>query len=70
MKILNGDYYETNTLLCHHYQYEETPYANPSNDYKKIKQDIVMAKGRQREMIAGSVSFSGSMITALWKKAL
>ena len=58
------------SLVSHHYQYEETPYANPSSDFKKIQKDIMMAMKGQRKMISDSVPFPGSMITALWKKDL
>ncbi len=57
------------TLLSHHYQYEETPYADPPKDYKKIQNDIVLIMNGQRELIFNSVPFPGSMITALWRKA-
>ncbi|NQT81287.1 MAG: class I SAM-dependent methyltransferase [Candidatus Aminicenantes bacterium] len=64
-RILNA--YEM-SLISHHYQYEETPYANPPQDYKKIQQDIVLVMQGDRDKIAGSVPFPGSMITALWEK--
>ena len=57
-------------LISHHYQYEETPYANSFQDYKKIQQDIVLVMEGHRNMISGSVPFPGSMITALWEKVL
>ena len=57
-------------LISHHHQYEETPYANPSQDFKKIQQDIVLVMEGHREEISGSVPFPGSMLTALWQKTL
>lgn len=55
-------------LVSHHYQYEETPYANPSADFSKIKKDICLALSGRRDKIKNSVPFPGSVITALWKK--
>lgn len=56
-------------LVSYHYQYEETPYANPPEDFKKIQRDIVLVMQGRRSEIVGSVPFPGSMITALWEKA-
>lgn len=55
-------------LVSFHYQYEETPYANPPQDFSKIKKDIYLALEGQRDKIKESVPFPGSMITALWQK--
>lgn len=55
-------------LVSYHYQYEETPYANPPEDFSKIKKDICLAFEGQRDKIKRSVPFPGSMITALWQK--
>jgi len=55
-------------LLDHHYQYQETPYANPVKDFKKLKNDIkLLNKGKWRS-VKTSMPFPGSMITAVWKK--
>lgn len=56
-------------LVTHYYQYEETPYATPLEDFKKIRQDICFIGQGHKEKIRTSVPFPGSMITALWKKA-
>jgi len=57
------------SLIDQHYQYEETPYANPEKDFAKIQEDIVLiSKGKQDE-IEKSVTFSGSMMTAVWQKS-
>ena len=56
-------------LFCHHYQYEETPYANPSKDFKKIKDDIYLIRQGRADEIMGSVPFPGSIVTALWQKS-
>lgn len=55
-------------LIDQHYQYEETPYANPEKDFAKIKEDIILISQGRQEKINESVSFPGSMITAVWKK--
>lgn len=54
--------------LAHHYPYEDTPYANPEADFKKIREDIVLIQNGQADQVQGSVPFPGSMITAVWKK--
>lgn len=55
--------------VSHHYQYQETPYANPGRDFDKIQKDICLkAEGRFSE-IDGSVPFPGSMLTGLWQKS-
>jgi 2-polyprenyl-3-methyl-5-hydroxy-6-metoxy-1,4-benzoquinol methylase len=55
------------SLVSHHYQYEETPYANPENDFKKIKKDISLIESGDIDSIDSSVPFMGSMLTAAWK---
>jgi SAM-dependent methyltransferase len=55
--------------VSHHYQYEETPYANPPEDFAKIKKDIARIQNGRKEEVGLSGPFPGSMITALWKKA-
>lgn len=55
-------------LVDHHHQYAETPYANPEKDFKKIKNDIILAYQKKRDKIPISNPFPGSMITAVWKK--
>jgi len=54
-------------LVSHHYQYEETPYANPEMDFKKIKKDISLIESGNKSLVNSSVPFLGSMITAVWK---
>jgi 2-polyprenyl-3-methyl-5-hydroxy-6-metoxy-1,4-benzoquinol methylase len=54
--------------VSHHYQYQETPYANPQSDYNKILKDICLKQNNKFHNIDSSVPFPGSMITALWKK--
>ena len=56
------------SLLDHHYQYEETPYANPKKDFTKIKNDIILSYLGKKDQIKESLPFPGSMITAVWKK--
>jgi 2-polyprenyl-3-methyl-5-hydroxy-6-metoxy-1,4-benzoquinol methylase len=55
-------------LVSHHYQYEETPYANPNSDYEKIRNDICLINSGKKEQVTTSVPFLGSIITAIWKK--
>jgi|SaaInlStandDraft_5_1057022.scaffolds.fasta_scaffold31852_2 2-polyprenyl-3-methyl-5-hydroxy-6-metoxy-1,4-benzoquinol methylase len=55
-------------LIDHHYQYAETPYANPEKDFKKIKNDLILASQNKRNKIKTSNPFPGSMMTAVWKK--
>ena len=54
-------------LVSHHYQYEETPYANSEMDFKKIKKDISLIESGNKSLVNSSVPFLGSMITAVWK---
>lgn len=56
------------SLIDRHYQYEETPYADPEKDFKKIKDDIILISKGKREEIEISTSFPGSMMTAVWQK--
>lgn len=55
-------------LIDFHYQYQETPYANPEEDYKKIINDIQLINEGNKNEIIESVPFPGSMITAAWRK--
>jgi len=55
-------------LIDRHYQYEETPYANPKEDYAKIKKDILLLHSGKHDQIDISPSFPGSIMTAVWKK--
>ena len=55
-------------LVDHHYQYAETPYANPQKDFEKIKNDINLIYKGKRKQVKESVPFPGSMMTAVWKK--
>ena len=54
--------------VSHHYQYEETPYANPSKDFAQIRQDIALIQSGRKKEVGISGPFPGSMLTALWKK--
>ena len=56
------------SLVDFHYQYEETPYANNSKDYRKIISDIELMKNGKHEQIESSSPFLGSMITGVWQK--
>ena len=56
------------SLIDQHYQYEETPYANPEEDFTKIQEDIVLISQGKQDQIKQSVTFSGSMMTAVWQK--
>ena len=56
------------SLIDQHYQYEETPYANPEKDFAKIQEDIVLISQGKQDQIKQSVTFSGSMMTAVWQK--
>lgn len=56
------------SLIDQHYQYEETPYANPEKDFAKIQEDIVLISQGKQDKIKESVTFSGSMMTAVWQK--
>ena len=55
-------------LIDYSYQYNETPYANPIQDFKKIREDIVLIQSGHGDQIKKSVPFPGSMLTAVWKK--
>lgn len=55
-------------LSDHHYQYSETPYANPRKDFKKIKKDIIFTYQNKQSEIKESIPFPGSVITAAWQK--
>ena len=50
------------------YQYEETPYANPKEDFHKIEQDIILSHSGKFDQIHTSPSFPGSIMTAVWRK--
>ena len=56
------------SLIDQHYQYEETQYANPEEDFTKIQEDIVLISQGKQDQIKQSVTFSGSMMTAVWQK--
>ena len=56
------------SLIDQHYQYEETPYANPEKDFAKIKNDIILISQGKGDQIKTSPPFSGSMMTAVWQK--
>ena len=56
------------SLIEQHYQYEETPYANPEKDFSKIQDDIILISQGKQDQIETSVTFSGSMMTAVWQK--
>lgn len=56
------------SLIDRHYQYEETPYANPKKDFLKIKNDIVLSYLNEYDKIGISSSFPGSIMTAVWQK--
>ena len=55
-------------LIDYSYQYAETPYANPIEDFKKIREDIVLISSGCGDQIKTSVPFPGSMLTAVWQK--
>jgi len=63
--ILRGLDFE---LLASNYQYEETPYANPINDFSKIRKDIFLIEQGRMGDVEQSVPFPGSMMSAVWKK--
>lgn len=56
-------------LFSHHYQYEETPYANSPKDFSKIQEDIYLIRQGRGDEIVNSVPFPGSIITAVWRKS-
>jgi hypothetical protein len=53
--------------VSHHYQYEETPYANLESDFKKIKKDIAFIESGNSNLVESSVPFPGSMLAAVWR---
>jgi SAM-dependent methyltransferase len=60
---LSGEY------VSHHYQYEESPYADVEKDFKKISDDIVaISRDGDRRSVGSSPPFPGSMLTATWRK--
>ena len=54
--------------ICHHYQYDETPYANPRKDYDKMKKDINLIANGKKEDISISPPFLGTMLSVLYQK--
>ena len=50
-----------------HYQYEETPYANPQADFKRICDDIKEIGQNGFDNLSLSGPFPGSMMTAIWQ---
>ncbi|MEO5364622.1 MAG: class I SAM-dependent methyltransferase [Magnetococcus sp. DMHC-8] len=54
--------------LAHHYPYEETPYARPVEDFRKIREDIVLLSRGLSEQVTRSVPFPGSMLTAVFQR--
>lgn len=56
------------SLIEQHYQYLETPYANPDDDFAKIQRDIILISKNKKNEIKNSVPFPGSMMTAVWQK--
>lgn len=56
------------SYVAHHYQYTETPYANPEKDFNKIKEDIILINSGKHDQINDSPPFPGSMITGIWQK--
>jgi SAM-dependent methyltransferase len=54
--------------VVHHYQYEETSYANRSRDFKQIQEDIIKIRSGQSQEVKSSVPFPGSVMSALWVK--
>ena len=55
------------SLVSHHFQHEEMPYANLESDFKKIRKDINLIEEGNSNSIDSSVLFIGSMLTAAWK---
>lgn len=55
-------------LVSEHYQYEETPYANPKNDFNEMKKAIILSHQNKNNKIKVSPPFPGTMMTAVWKK--
>ena len=56
-------------LVSGPHQYEETPYKDIDQDFKKIINDIIkIDKENSLENIEDSPAFPGSMLTAVWKK--
>lgn len=51
-----------------HYQYEETPYANPEVDFKRIQDDIKEIEKNGFDNVDLSGPFPGSMMTAIWQR--
>lgn len=51
-----------------HYQYQETPYADPEVDFKRIQDDIKEIEKTGFQKIDLSGPFPGSMMTALWQR--
>jgi 2-polyprenyl-3-methyl-5-hydroxy-6-metoxy-1,4-benzoquinol methylase len=55
-------------VISHHYQYDETPYANPKKDYERMKEAInLKAKGKNNE-VPLSPPFPETMLTIIFKK--
>ncbi len=54
------------SLKDFHYQYEETPYADITKDFQKIKNDIINLAAKKKK-ITTSNAFPGTMMTAVWK---
>lgn len=50
------------------YQYEETPYANPEVDFKRIRDDIKEIDLNGFNEVGLSGPFPRSMMTAIWQR--
>lgn len=55
-------------VISHHYQYDETPYANPKEDYDKMKKAIGMIANNRSDEVPLSPPFPESMLTIIFKK--
>lgn len=55
-------------LVTEHYQYLDTPYADPKVDYAAMRRDIIAIHEGRKSDVDISGPFPGSMITALWRK--
>jgi len=54
--------------ISHHYQYDETPYANPKEDYEQMKIAINYIANGENNKIPLSPPFPESMLTIIFQK--
>jgi 2-polyprenyl-3-methyl-5-hydroxy-6-metoxy-1,4-benzoquinol methylase len=54
--------------ISHHFQYDETPYANPKKDYERMKEAINLIANGENKKTSLSPPFPESMLTIIFQK--